>query len=80
MKRKCKLKGNAGAAVIIIQMAGKSFIGISFSHYNMGVTKLLLYSGADLGFTGRITLSIESLKQGVWGAQPLRSHRVFNFV
>ena len=58
----------------------ESFIVIPFSHYNMGVTKLLLHSGVDLGFTERITLSIESLKQGVWGAQPLRSYRVFNFV
>ena len=35
--------------------------------YNTGISKLLLHSGADLGFTERTTLSIESLKQGVWG-------------
>ena len=27
----------------------ESFIVIPFSHYNMGVTKLLLHSGVDLG-------------------------------
>ena len=37
----------------------------------MGISKLLLHSGADLGFTERRAApSIKSLKQGVWGAQP----------
>ena len=36
----------------------------------MGVSKLLLHSGVDLGFSERTTLSIKSLKQGVWGARP----------
>ena len=71
--------------LIIIQMAGSNFLvfyssTIPFSCYNTVVSKLLLHSGADLGFTERNTLSIESLKQGVWGVQPLRSYRVFNFV
>ena len=65
--------------LIIIQMAGSNFL-VFYS--NTGVSKLLLYSwvDADLGFTKRSTLSIESLKQGIWGAQPLRSYRVFSFV
>ena len=47
---------------------------VPFSYFNTGVSKLLLHSGADQGFTERrtiATLSIESLKQGVWGVQAL---------
>ena len=57
--------------LIIIRMAGSNFIVIPFSYYNADVSKLLLHLGVDLGFTGRRTiLSIESLKQGVWGRSP----------
>ena len=71
--------------LIVIQMAGSNFLvfysnTIPFSFYYTVVSKLFLHSGADLGFTERTTLSIESLKQWVWGAQPLRSYRIFNFV
>ena len=68
--------------IIIIQVAGSNFLVFhsnTFSLYNLGVSKLL-HSEADLGFTAKRTnLSIESLMQGVWGTQPLRSYRVFNF-
>ena len=67
MKYRCKLDGNAGVSSRWQEAISENFIVIPFSHYNMGVTKLLLHSGVDLGFTERITLSIESLKQGVWG-------------
>ena len=49
----------------IIQMAGSNFLVIHifivlpFSYYSTGVSNLLLYSGADLGFTARrITLKL----------------------
>ena len=84
MKYKYKLNSNAGAAVIIIQMAGSNFLELYSNNFfilhTIRVSVKLLHSGADLGFTERASLSIESLKQGVWGAQPLRSYRVFNFV
>ena len=38
-------------------------------------------SGADLGFSERgANYSSGSLKQGVWGAQPPRSYRMFCFM
>ena len=52
--------------LIIIQMAGGDFLVFYsniFLYYNMGAIKLLVHSGADLGFTEKRTiLSIESLK------------------
>ena len=39
------------------------------------------YAGADLGFSERgANHSSGSLKQGVWGAQPPRSYRMFCFM
>ena len=53
--------------IIIIQLAGSNFL-VFYS--DTGISKLLLHSGVDLGFTERTTLSIESLKRESGGCSP----------
>ena len=60
-------------SIYVFLFFGSSSVGI--------VTRSRHCSGADLGFSGRgANHSSGSLKQGVWGAQPPRSYRIFCFM
>ena len=73
---------DAGAAVIIIQMAGSNFLELYsntfFTLHTIRVPVNFCYTQGQIWDLLRGLPSV--LNQGVWGAQPLRSFRVFNFL